>query len=465
MQGEQLPLHNVARIHFVGVGGAGMSGIAEVLRDLGYDVTGSDIVDNYNTRRLVEIGVGMRLGHDASNVAGADVVVYSSAISIDNPELCAAREARIPIIPRAEMLAELMRFRRGIAVAGSHGKTTTTSLIANVLVEAGLDPTFVIGGRVNSAGSNARLGSGSYLVAEADESDGSFLKLNPLVAVLTNIDNDHLNAYGGDFERLNEAFEDFLKRLPFYGVACLCIDDRRCKELLPRVRARALTYGFNEGADFRAADVIVDGVTTTFTVYRREPGDAFKLSWDLPGEHNILNALAAIAVATELNVPSDAIITGVSSFAGIDRRFQVFPNVSVGDAEITLIDDYGHHPTEIAAVIAAVRKSWPGQRLVVVFQPHRFSRTHDLFDDFIHVLADVDELLLLEVYAAGEKVIPGFDGRSLSRAVRTRGPVEPVFVAELDEVGEVLTSVAKDDDVVLLLGAGSIGSMVEKLVA
>jgi UDP-N-acetylmuramate--alanine ligase len=448
----------VKQVHFVGIGGAGMSGIAEVLHNLKFTVTGSDAHDSANTRRLVALGIRVHVGHDASLIKGADVVVISSAVAEDNPEVVAARAAQVPVIPRAEMLGELMRLQHGIAVAGTHGKTTTTSLVASVLAEAGLDPTFVIGGRLNSAGANARLGKGEYLVAEADESDASFLHLQPFMAVVTNIDADHMGTYGGDFAALEQAFVDFLHNLPFYGLAILCTDDAVVREILPRVHKPVRSYGFNADADVRATGVRQDGQTMRFTVSIRGAQETLDVALRHPGHHNVLNALAAIAVAHELRVAPAAIQKGLEAFGGIDRRFQI--NGSVGD--VLLVDDYGHHPRELAATIAAARDGWPQRRLVVAFQPHRYTRTRDLLDDFSAVLAGVDPLLITEVYAAGEKPIAGADGRALCRAIRARGG-NPVFVEKVETLPATLKDMLRAGDLLLTLGAGNIGAIAARL--
>ncbi|MGD8311147.1 MAG: UDP-N-acetylmuramate--L-alanine ligase [Gammaproteobacteria bacterium] len=454
----------VRRIHFVGIGGAGMSGIAAVLHNLGYVVSGSDQRANSATRWLAELGVRIFIGHDAGHVEGCDAVVVSTAIGANNPEIEAARRQRIPVVPRAEMLAELMRFRYGIGVAGTHGKTTTTSLIASLLAEGGLDPTFVIGGRLNSAASNAQLGAGHYLVAEADESDASFLYLQPSLAVVTNIDADHLSTYEGDFERLRGIFIDFLHHLPFYGLAVLCQDDPQVRSILSEVTRPVLTYGIDTAADVRADQVRQAGLQTHFRVHRPEHGRELPVTLNLPGRHNVLNALAAIAVATELGVSDAAIQQGLSGFQGIGRRFQVAGEIATAAGRVLLIDDYAHHPREIAPTLAAVRSGWPGRRLVVVFQPHRYSRTRDLLDDFIQVLSGVDVLVLGEVYAAGESPIGAADGRALARGVRARGQIDPVFVADLDALPVVLRDLLQDGDVLLTLGAGDIGAVSARLV-
>ena len=453
----------IRRIHFVGIGGAGMSGIAEVMLNLGYEVSGSDLKEGQVTRRLAELGARVLIGHRRENVQGSDAVVVSSAVEESNPEVAAARARRIPVVPRAEMLAELMRFRYGIAVAGTHGKTTTTSLAASLLAEGGLDPTFVIGGRLNSAGANARLGGGRYLVAEADESDASFLYLQPMLAVVTNIDADHMGTYGNDFNRLRSTFIEFLHHLPFYGLAVLCVDDEEVRSLLPMVTRKVRSYGTREGADVRALDIRQEGHFTHFTVACEGLRAPLPVTLNLPGRHNVLNALAAIAIALELGVEQAAIQRALRGFQGIGRRFQVSEGESADGRRLMLVDDYAHHPREVAATLAAVREGWPRRRLVLVFQPHRYSRTQEQFEDFVQVLSQADLLLLTEVYPAGEEPIPGADGRSLSRAIRTRGEVEPVFVEPLDDLPGVLQRLLQDGDVVLTLGAGNIGAMAARL--
>lgn len=453
------PMERMRRIHFVGIGGAGMSGIAEVLLNLGYQVSGSDIGDNAVTRRLKELGARIVVGHDAANVESVDVVVTSTAIKTDNPEVQQAHAMRIPVIPRAEMLAELMRFRYGIAIAGTHGKTTTTSLTASVLAEGGLDPTFVIGGRLNSAGSNARLGESRYLVAEADESDASFLLLQPVIAVVTNIDADHLATYGGDFDRLRQTFLEFLHHLPFYGQAVLCINDEEVRNLLPSITRPIVTYGTHDDADLCAVNIRQQAFQTHFDVRVVGQQDVLSVTLNLPGIHNVLNALAAIAVARELGVSIQAIQKALQEFQGIGRRFQVYGELRIDAARAMLVDDYGHHPREIEATIQAIRMGWPDRRLVTVFQPHRYSRTRDLFEDFVHVLSSTDLLVLLEVYPAGEEPIAGADGRALSAAIRARGQVEPVFVEQLAELDDIVPGLIQDGDIVLTLGAGSVGGL------
>ncbi len=450
-------MRRINRIHLVGIGGVGMGGIAEVLLNLGYAVQGSDQKESAVTRRLTRLGALVHIGHQAGNVGTADVVVVSSAVAEDNPEVLAARAARKPVVQRAEMLAELMRFRHAIAVAGSHGKTTTTSLIASVLAEAGQDPTFVIGGRLKSADSNGRLGAGRYLVAEADESDASFIHLQPMVAVVTNIDNDHLATYGGDVERLRHTFVEFLHNLPFYGLAVVCLDDPGVRAILPHLHRATLSYGFDPEADVRALDWVRDGLKSRFTVVR--PGaPPLPVVLNLPGRHNVLNALAAVAVASDLELSDTACQQALASFEGVDRRLQLLGDITLGGKRVALVDDYGHHPTEIAATIEAVRQAWPGRRVVVAFQPHRYTRTRDLLDDFAEVLSAADRLLVTEIYAAGELPIAGADGRAICRAIRSRGQVEPVFVPQMEELTGLLAGVVETDDVLLTLGAGSIGA-------
>ena len=456
-------MRRIERIHFVGIGGVGMCGIAEVLHNLGYQVSGSDQRENATTRRLSALGVKVIVGHAAQNVEQVDALVISSAVKEDNPEVIAAHEHRIPVVPRAEMLAELMRFRYGIAVAGTHGKTTTTSLIASVLAEGDLDPTFVIGGKLNSAGTNARLGESKYLVAEADESDASFLYLQPMMAVVTNIDVDHMETYGGDYNRLRQTFIDFLHHLPFYGLAVVCIDDPGIADIMDDVGRPLLTYGFSDDADLQATDVSQQASTTTFNVVRKEHPD-LAITLNMAGRHNVLNALAAVAVAQDLGVSDAAIVSALKKFQGIGRRFQINGEIETAKGPVMLVDDYAHHPREIAAAVQAVRAGWPERRLVLAFQPHRYSRTRDLFEDFAVVLCDVDVLLLLEVFSAGEAPVAGADSRSLARAVRTRGQVDPVFVESVDELVSTLKCVVQSGDIVLTLGAGSIGVVAADLV-
>ena len=458
--------HKVHHIHFVGIGGAGMSGIAEVLINLGYRVSGSDASLGAVTQRLADMGASVFQGHAAGHIAGADVLVISSAIKDDNPELQAARAARIPVVARAMMLAELMRFKKGIAIAGTHGKTTTTSLVASVLAEAGLDPTFVIGGKLLAAGANARLGQGEWLVAEADESDASFLHLSPAVSVVTNIDADHMETYGHDFGRLKSAFVDFLHRLPFWGMAVVCADDPVVRELLPRIDKPLMTYGTSEDCSFRAVDIRPEEGRMRFTALRNGVRSPIDITLNLPGRHNVLNAMAAIAVAWELQLPDAAVQKALAQFSGVGRRFQRYGDIRLADGRsFTLIDDYGHHPVEMRATLAAARDAFPGRRLVLGFQPHRYTRTRDLFEDFADVLSQVDALFLTEVYAASETPIVAADGRSLARAVRLRGQVEPVFVPEVGELPARIVDFIKDRDVVLTMGAGSIGQVPARLAA
>ena len=453
----------IRTIHFVGIGGAGMAGIAEVLLNLGYSVRGSDLKLSSVTERLRGLGAEVSEGHSATNLGEADVVVVSSAVEADNPEVLAAHARRIPVVRRAEMLAEIMRFRYGIAIAGTHGKTTTTSLIASVLAEGGVDPTFVIGGRVLSAKSNAKLGLGKYLVAEADESDASFLHLQPMIAVVTNIDADHLGSYEGDLGRLKQGFLDFLNNLPFYGLAVLCSDDDNTRELIPQLGRRVASYGFGERADLRAYDVERLGLRSRFKVVSKERREPLTLEINLAGLHNVLNSLAAVAVAAEVEISDAALKRALGEFSGVERRLQVNGTVTTAAGRVTFVDDYGHHPTELAATIAAARGAWPNRRLVVVFQPHRYTRTHALLDDFAQVLSAVDALVLTNVYSAGETPLAGADGKSLARAVRVRGSVEPIFIEELGELPAVLTQILRADDVVLTLGAGSIGAIAPTL--
>jgi len=463
----QVPeMRRIRRIHFVGIGGAGMSGIAEVLKNQGYDVSGSDIRDSAVTARLRAMDVEVYIGHRAENTDQADVVVVSSAVAGDNPEVVSARERRVPIVPRAEMLAEIMRYRHGIAVAGTHGKTTTTSLIASVLGEAGLDPTFVIGGKLNSAGTNAQLGGSRYLVAEADESDASFLHLTPVISVVTNIEADHMDTYGGDVEKLKQTFVDFLHNLPFYGVAVMCVDDDYVQEIIPRISRAIITYGIdNPDADYRAENITSDGLKTRFLVRRPGGRPDLQVELKMPGRHNVLNALATIAVATDEGVDDQAICRGLAGFAGVGRRFQVYGEYQTPKAAATLVDDYGHHPTEVEAVIRAAREAWPQRRIVMLYQPHRYTRTRDLYEDFVRVLSEVDGLLLMDVYSAGEPAIPGADGRALCRSIRQRGKVEPVFVEDNREIESLLANVLQDGDLLITQGAGDIGGVAARLAA
>jgi len=457
-------MRRIGTIHFVGIGGSGMGGIAEVLLNLGYRVQGSDLKPNAVTERLAGLGARIAFGHRAENADGADVIVTSTAVAADNPEVLAAQARRVPVVPRAEMLGELMRFRQSIAVAGTHGKTTTTSLVASVLAEGGEDPTFVIGGRLKSAGSNARLGAGRYLVAEADESDASFLHLQPVIAIVTNIDNDHLGTHDGDFARLCDSFVSFLHNLPFYGLAILCSDDVHVRAVLPRVARSVTTYGIDEGADLRATDIVRDRGRTRFTVQR--PGrPPLAITLNLAGLHNVRNALAAIAVAGELDVPDQAVQRALAGFQGIDRRQQLIGEVDTPTGHVTIVDDYGHHPTEVAATLDAIRQAYPERRLVMVFQPHRYTRTRDLLDDFARVLSGVDLLFVTEVYAAGEAPIAGADGRAICRAIRSRGQLEPVFVESVEEIADSLRGVLREGDVVVTMGAGHIGALAHSLPA
>jgi UDP-N-acetylmuramate--alanine ligase len=456
-------LGNIEKIHFVGIGGTGMSGIAEVLSNLGYTVSGSDIKGSAVTDRLQAMGVKVFFGHHADNVLDVDVVVTSTAVDRSNPEITTAYENRIPVIPRAEMLAELMRFRFGIAVAGTHGKTTTTSLTTMMLAEGGLDPTFVIGGRLNSAGANAKLGLGKYLVAEADESDASFLYLQPMMAVVTNIDQDHMETYGGSYERLKDTFIKFLHQLPFYGLAVLCSDDAGVCEILPRISKPVKTYGVNEAADVRAVEIKQDGLRTHFTVLRWGGLPPLKVTLNLPGWHNMLNALAAITIATTLGVNDEAIINSLAEFKGVGRRFQINGDLDFDGGKLTLVDDYGHHPRELSATLEALRQAWPSRRKVVVFQPHRYTRTRDLFEDFVEVLSSVDVLILLDIYSAGEAPITGADGKALSRSIRVRGQVDPVFVQNREDLPTILAGIVEKDDVILTMGAGNVGQIAAEL--
>ena len=459
--------HAIRHIHFVGVGGAGMSGIAEVLLNLGYTISGSDLAAGPVLQRLGDLGIRVFVGHDASHVESADAVVTSTAVQADNPEVLEARRKRIPVVPRALMLAELMRLKQGIAIAGTHGKTTTTSLVASVLAEAGLDPTFVIGGRLNSAGANARLGSGDYIVVEADESDASFLNLLPVMAVVTNIDADHMETYGHDFNRLKSAFVDFLHRMPFYGTAILCTDDPAVLDIVPQVSCPITSYGFAEDAEVRAIEVRAAGGQMHFTVQRRNGVTLPNLDvvLNLAGRHNVLNALAAIAVAVELNVPDAAVLKALAEFKGVGRRFQRHGEVPARDGGVfTLIEDYGHHPVEMAATLEAARGAFPGRRLVLVFQPHRYTRTRDCFDDFVKIIAQADSVLLTEVYAAGEAPIVAADGRALARSLRVAAQVEPIFVADVKDLARAIVDNSRDGDVVLCMGAGSIGTVPAKVL-
>lgn len=457
-------MRRVKRIHFVGIGGAGMCGIAEVLLNLGYRISGSDLKAGPTTARLQQLGARIAIGHSGDNIADSDVVVTSSAVKESNPEVEAARSKRVPIVRRAEMLAELMRYRHGIAVAGTHGKTTTTSLITSIFAEAGLDPTFVIGGLVNSAGTNAALGESRYLVAEADESDASFLHLQPMVSVVTNIEADHMATYNGDFAQLKRTFVEFLHNLPFYGVAVVCIDDPVIREILADIGRQTLTYGFSEEADFRIDNVSKQGLRSTFDVHRPD-GSVLAMCINQPGVHNILNATAAVAVATDEGLEDDAIARGIANFQGVGRRFQRYGELALTEGNFMLVDDYGHHPTEVAATIAACRQAWPDRRVVMLYQPHRYSRTKDLYEDFVRVLATVDKLLLLDVYSAGEDPIPGADSRSLCRSIRLQGGLEPVFIESTEAAARVLKNVLQSGDVLMTQGAGNIGALAQQLAA
>ena len=463
--------HAIRHIHFVGIGGAGMSGIAEVLLNQGYTISGSDLAMGAAAQRLADLGARVHLGHAESHIEGADCLVTSTAVKADNPEVVAAHAKLLPVVPRAVMLAELMRKQKGVAIAGTHGKTTTTSLVTSVLAAGNLDPTFVIGGRLNSAGANARLGSGEYIVVEADESDASFLNLLPVLSVVTNIDADHMDTYGHDFGRLKQAFVEFLHRMPFYGAAVVCVDDPAIRSLLPEIARPITSYGFAEDAQVRAIDVRAIGTQMHFTAQRRNGVTLpdLEVVLNLPGRHNVLNALAAIAVAVELGVPDEAVQRGLAEFHGVGRRFQSYGQVAVpaahGGGHFTVVDDYGHHPVEMAATLAAARGAFPGQRLVLAFQPHRYTRTRDCFEDFVKVINQADAVLLAEVYAAGEAPIVAADGRSLARAVRVAGQIEPVFVDDVSAMAQAVLHMARDGDVVLCMGAGSIGAVAAEVVA
>jgi UDP-N-acetylmuramate--alanine ligase len=458
-------MRRIDTIHFVGIGGSGMGGIAEVLLNLGYKVQGSDLKPNAVTARLAALGARVTFGHSAQNADGADVVVVSTAVARDNPEVQAALARRVPVVQRALMLAELMRFRESIAVAGTHGKTTTTSLVASVLAEGGEDPTFVIGGRLKSAGSNARLGAGRYLVAEADESDASFMHLQPTVAIVTNIDNDHLTTHGGDFDKLRHSFVEFLHNLPFWGLAVLCVDDEQVQRILSEVARPIVTYGLAEAADMRATDIVRDRGRTHFRVTRRGRPGSLAVTLNLPGLHNVRNALAAIAVGTELGVDDAAIGRALEAFQGIDRRMQLIGEVALPGGSAVIVDDYGHHPTELAATLEALRQAYPGRRVVLAFQPHRYTRTRDLLDDFAQVLSTVEVLLVTEVYAAGEAPIKGADGRAICRAIRSRGKVEPIFVGKPENIAAALRDVIRANDLIVTMGAGHIGAIAQELPA
>ena len=456
-------MRRVRRIHMIGVGGTGMSGIAEVLVNLGYNVAGSDLRASAVTQRLERKGIDVFIGHAAQNIGGADVIVSSSAVNEQNPEVVAARQARIPVVPRAEMLAELMRYRHGIAVAGTHGKTTTTSLIAAIFGEAGLDPTFVIGGLVNSVGSNAQLGASRFLIAEADESDASFLHLQPMVTVVTNIEADHMETYGGDFAVLRRTFLEFLHNLPFYGIAVLCIDDPVIRELLPEVARQVITYGTAEDADYRIDNVQTAGLATDFVVRRPEGKPPLAVHLNMPGSHNVLNATAAVAVACDEGLQDDAMQQGLAQFAGVGRRFTQVGEVAFPGGKALLVDDYGHHPTEVRATLESARQAWPERRLVMIYQPHRYTRTRDLYEDFVAVLSSCDVLVLLDVYPAGEEAIAGADSRSLTRSIRQRGQVEPIFAEQIEDVPQLLCGIVEEGDVVVTQGAGNVARLAQDL--
>lgn len=461
--GHLQPMRRIRRVHFVGIGGVGMNGIAEVLVNQGFDVSGSDLNESRTTKHLRSLGAKIFIGHKAEQVGGVDVLVASTAIPSDNPEVAAAREARIPVVPRAEMLAELMRFKRGIAVAGTHGKTTTTSLAASVLAEAGVDPTFVIGGVVNAWGSNARLGQGQYLLAEADESDGSFLLLQPTIALITNIDRDHLESYEGSFENLKKAFLEFLQHLPFYGAAILCIDDPEVQALVPQVTRAVVTFGLSESADIRAVDIQQEGRNMSFKVILPEPSEPVEVTINLPGVHNVRNALGAIAIAWEIGIEVESVVGCLREFKGVGRRFAEVGNLSIGDGQVRVIEDYGHHPSELAATIEAAREGWPEKRIVVVFQPHRYTRTAELFDEFSLVLSTADIVVLTDVYSAGEASIEGINSAALCQSIRVRGKVNPVLIPDIDEIPSALPDILNDGDLVLMLGAGNIGQLAQQL--
>ncbi len=457
-------MRRIRRIHFVGIGGAGMCGIAEVLLNQGYEISGSDLQPSATTERLERLGAQIFIGHAEDNVVDANVVVVSSAVNEGNPEIRQARKQRTPVVPRAEMLAEIMRYRHGIAVAGTHGKTTTTSLIASVFGAAKLDPTFVIGGRLNSAGTNAKLGASRFLVAEADESDASFLHLTPMAAVVTNIDADHMHTYGGDFEKLKQTFIDFLHNLPFYGVACLCLADEVVKEIQPRISRSIITYGLDDSADYYATDIVQTESKISFVAHRPDNKPSLSIELAMPGLHNVLNAMAAVAIATDEGVEDAAIVSGLASFSGVGRRFEIYGEYATAKGRVLFVDDYGHHPKEVESVIDAIRMGWPGRRLVMTYQPHRYSRTCDLYEDFVRVLSKVDVLLLLDVYPAGETPIPGADSRSLCRSIRQRGVIDPIFAGDGTELAAILSGVLEDGDILVTQGAGDIGGIASKLV-
>ena len=456
-------MRRIRQLHFIGIGGVGMCGIAEVLLNQGYAISGSDLKSGDSVQRLISLGAQIFIGHDESQVEGADVIVSSTAIDESNPEIQRARELRIPIVPRAEMLAEIMRYRHGIAVAGTHGKTTTTSLMASVFAEAGRDPTFVIGGRLVSAGTNAGLGESRYLVAEADESDASFLHLQPMVAVVTNIDADHMDTYQGDMNRLKRTFVEFLHNLPFYGLAVLCIDNQLVVDILPDVSRPALTYGFADDADYRISDLVQDKRSTSFMVHRPENKAPIKIDLNIPGRHNALNATAVVAVACDEGISPEAIQLGLEKFAGVGRRFEMYGEYPVKDGTVLLVDDYGHHPTEVAATVAAIRDGWPQRRLVMIYQPHRYTRTRDLYEETVDVLASVDALVLLEVYSAGEAPIAGADSKALCRSLRQRGPLEPIYASGIEKVSPLLGDLLQAGDIVITQGAGNVGQLARQL--
>ena len=463
---RQIPtqgLGDIDKIHFVGIGGTGMSGIAEVLFNLGYKVSGSDIKQSAVTKRLETLGLIIKTGHSKENIENVDVVVTSTAVNVNNEEVNAAQIKRIPVIPRAEMLAELMRFRFGIAIAGTHGKTTTTSLTASILAEGGLDPTFVIGGRLNSAGTNAKLGLGQYLVAEADESDASFLHLQPMIAVVTNIDQDHMETYGGSFQKLKETFLEFLHHLPFYGLAVMCLDDEGVRDILPEIAKPVKTYGVHADADVRAIEIKQQGMQTHFKVERWDDHQSLQITLNMPGWHNMLNALASITIATRLDIDDEDIIKSLKTFKGIGRRFQINGDIKCNEGFITFVDDYGHHPREITATFEAMQQAWPARRKVIIFQPHRYTRTRDMFEDFVGVLSTVDVLILLDIYTAGEDEIIGANGQTLSRAIRTRGQIDPVFVKDRNDLANILVGIVKPEDVILTMGAGNVGQIAAEL--
>jgi len=461
---SKMPMGKIRHIHFIGIGGSGMSGIAEVMLNLGYEISGSDLVAGRVTEYLKQSGIRITIGHKSSNIQNADVVVKSTAIKDDNPEVVEAKQRRIPVIPRAEMLAEIMRFRYGIAVAGTHGKTTTTSLVASVLGQAEMDPTFVIGGKLNSAGTHARLGDSPYLVAEADESDASFLHLQPMISIVTNLEEDHMDTYGGDFRKLEDTFIEFLHQLPFYGLAIMCIDDENIINLEERVSRRIVSYGIeNKEADIQAFNLVQNELVTSFSVKIKAHPKSFDVTLNMPGRHNVLNALAAIAVAKELEISEQVIQEALQNFQGIGRRFQVYGEIACAAGQVLMVDDYGHHPSELAVTIEAIRNGWQDRRLVVVFQPHRYTRTRDLYENFVHVLNQVDQLFLLEVYPAGEQAIPGADSRSLCRSIRNLGHIDPVLVQNYDDLPELMNNQLRDGDILLTMGAGTIGGLAASL--